>query len=55
MAKDKNRDDYLRKVFLEIDKVKDNVRSIVLVAHGFLELLINTLVENKCQNHNKIC
>ena len=54
MARAKNKNDYLRKVFLEIDKVKDNDRIIMLIAHGFLELLINTLVGKKCQNHKKI-
>ena len=38
----------------ELDLVKDHPRMLVLVAHGFLELLINMMIEKNINNHKKI-
>ena len=44
----------LLKVIGEIETLKDHGRSCVIVAHGFLELLVNILVRNKCKNAVRI-
>ena len=49
----KQKDDLLE-IISELDKVKDNHRSLILISHGFIELLINILVDTKCKNSNKI-
>lgn len=38
----------------EIDSVNHNPRFQIIVAHGVLELLVNTLVEHCCKNGKKI-
>ena len=42
------------KFFGELYKVKDNPRLVALLGHGFLELLINTLIDAQCKNAKKI-
>jgi len=38
--------------FRELSKVQDNQRLLVIVTHGFIELLINTIIDAHC-NHGK--
>ncbi|MBV9959742.1 MAG: hypothetical protein JO360_15060 [Acidobacteria bacterium] len=47
-------DDTIIKVFMELGKVKESPRLLVLVAHGFIELLVNTVIDAKCKNSKKI-
>jgi hypothetical protein len=42
--------DTLLRFHVEISKVKDDERLLVLSTHGFHELLINTLIEAKCKH-----
>ena len=49
-----NKNDPLIKIFRELDKVKSDHRSLVLVTNGFLELLVETLIRARCRNHKKI-
>ena len=42
------------KVFGELDVLADHPRACIVVAHGFLELLVNILVEAKCKSGGKI-
>ena len=42
------------KVFGEIDALAGHDRACAIVAHGFLELLVNILVEAKCKSGAKI-
>lgn len=46
--------DNLPKIIREIEKVKDNPRALVLITHGFLEMMIDILVKNKCENQGRI-
>jgi hypothetical protein len=39
--------------FQEVKKVSDNQRSIVIITHGFIELLINTIIEARCKHGKK--
>jgi hypothetical protein len=39
--------------FRELSKVKDNQRSLVIVTHGFIELLVNTLIAEHCKHGKK--
>lgn len=47
------RDEPIVKFFRELDKVKDDQRSLVLVTNGILELLVETLVKSKCKNQKR--
>lgn len=40
--------------FLELQKVKDDHRSLVLVTNGVLELFIETLIKARCKNAKRI-
>jgi hypothetical protein len=42
------------RVFRELQHVQDNPRLAVLIAHGFIELLVNAVVDAKCKNAKKI-
>lgn len=42
------------RVFRELHNVQDNDRLLVLVTHGFLELLVNALIDAKCKNAKRI-
>jgi hypothetical protein len=46
--------DLLLKVHKELVAMKGNPRSQIFVVHGFLELLINTIVKGKAKNGSKI-
>ncbi|ELE6591612.1 hypothetical protein NDJ14_16980 [Vibrio alginolyticus] len=48
------KDDMLIRVFRELSIVKDNTRLLILVTNGFLELLVNRLIETKTKNAKKI-
>ncbi|HGH6027991.1 TPA: hypothetical protein AB5H75_004022 [Vibrio mimicus] len=48
------KEDMLFRVFRELSIVKDNTRLLVLVTNGFMELLINRLIETKTKNAKKI-
>ena len=48
------RDSLFLRVFRELHNVQDNDRLLVLVTHGFLELLINALIDAKCKNAKRI-
>ena len=41
----KEKKDILVSFFNELHKVEDNDRSLVVVSHGFIELLINTIID----------
>jgi hypothetical protein len=47
-------DHVIAKVFGELESVKGQPRACVVVTHGFVELLVNMLVEEKCKNAPKI-
>ncbi|GAG88789.1 unnamed protein product [marine sediment metagenome] len=47
-------DDQLIRFHKEIGRVKDDERLLVLVTHGFIELLLNVIVEAKCKRAKKI-
>ena len=40
--------------YVELGKVKDNDRSLVLITNGFLELLVEVLIKNKCKSSKRI-
>lgn len=40
--------------FKHLQKVHYDQRLLVIVTHGFIELLLNTVIEAKCKNSNKI-
>lgn len=42
------------RVFCELWNVRDNDRLLVIVSHGFIELLVNTLVDAKCKTPKKV-
>ena len=44
----------LTRVLRELQNVADNPRLLVLIAHGFIELLVNTLIDEKCKNSKKL-
>lgn len=40
--------------YVELEKVKDSDRSLILITNGFLELLIESLIRKKCKRSKKI-
>ncbi|MBI3464953.1 MAG: hypothetical protein HY000_18140 [Planctomycetes bacterium] len=42
------------RVFRELYHVQDNPRLLILISHGFIELLVNALIDAKCKNAKKI-
>jgi len=46
--------DLIIQVFKELDLVKDHTRLLVLVTHGFIELLTNALIDHYLKNSKKI-
>jgi len=42
------------RVMREMHNVQDNHRLLVIIAHGFIELLVSTLVKAKCKNASKL-
>jgi len=61
MAKHSDRDEHsthrtdpLATFLEELSRVQDDHRLLVLVAHGVVELFVNTIAESKCQHGEKI-
>jgi len=52
--REKVKKDLLFRVFRELAAMKGNPRSQIFVAHGFLELLIHTIIKAKAKNGRKI-
>lgn len=50
----KNPDDYLFKIFKELKSIKGNDRHYILVLNGFLEILVNVLIEDKLKEPKSI-
>jgi len=46
-------DDILIAFSNEMEKVKENSRSLVIVTHGFIELLLNTVIDSKLKHGKK--
>jgi hypothetical protein len=46
--------DPLMRFFQEIGRVKNDQRLLLLVSHGVLELLVNSLIDLKCKNAKRI-
>ncbi|GJL93557.1 hypothetical protein [Hyphococcus sp.] len=42
------------RMFMEVNRVRGNSRSVVLVAHGFLELMVGELIKAKLKNAGKV-
>lgn len=49
-----HKNDPLMRYHRELEKVKDDARSLVLVTNGFFELLIQSLIKAKCKNAKRI-
>jgi len=48
-------DDILLAFYKELEKVRDNQRSLVIISHGFIELILNTIIDIKLKHgKNKI-
>lgn len=57
MLKEENHkkpDDILLSFHIEINKVKDNERSVVIITHGFIELLITAIATTLCKEGKRI-
>lgn len=57
MSEDKEKsyiNDPMIRFFHDLYKVRENQRLVVILSHGFLELLINTLIDANCKNAKKI-
>jgi hypothetical protein len=52
-AEVENRNPFL-KVLASLYRMRDEPRLLVLVTHGFIELLINAIADEKCRNASKI-
>ena len=48
-SQDNSEKNVFQALFPELKKVKDNQRSLVLITHGFIELLLNSIIDNKCK------
>jgi len=46
--------DLILQVFKELSLVKDHSRLLVLVTHGFIELLVNALIDHHLKNSKKV-
>lgn len=46
--------DLIFEVFKELSFVKNHIRLLILVTHGFLEMLINALAEHHLKNNKKV-
>ena len=49
----RNHDDILIAFYKELDKVKDNDRALIIIAHGFIELMINTIITSQLKHGKK--
>ena len=47
-------EDQKLKFHKEIARVKDDERLLILVTHGFIELLLNVVIDGKCKRAKKI-
>ena len=54
MAQNEDTDDFLTRVFKELNDQQNNARHCVILMHGFIELLINVLIEAHCKNGKQI-
>jgi hypothetical protein len=50
----KQGEDFMHRVLRELGEQQDNHRHCVVLMHSFLELLLNTLIEAKCRNAERI-
>jgi len=48
------KDDLIMQIFKELSLVKGHTRLLVLVTHGFIELLVNALVDHHLKNSKKV-
>jgi len=48
-----NEEDVIFAFFKELNKMSDNQRLLVIVTHGFVELLLNTIIDVKCKHGKK--
>src|SRR5262245_42192408 len=48
------RNSLLVRVLRELEQVQDSPRLMVLIAHAFLELLVNAVIDAKCKNAKRI-
>lgn len=48
------KNDLIIQVFKELSLVKDHTRLLVLVTHGFIELLVNALIDHHLKNSKKV-
>ena len=48
-SQDNSGKDILLALFGELGKVKENHRSLILITNGFLELLLNSIIDHKCK------
>ncbi len=46
--------DVFPRLMKELQDVRDNPRAIILVTHGFLEMMVDILVKEKCRKQSKI-
>ena len=53
MKNSKNEEGVLESFFDELKVVEKNSRSLVIIANGYIELFINTLIDEKCKNGKK--
>ena len=52
--KNKNTDNgVLEAFFEELNSVKDHHRSLIIIIHGYIELFLNRIIDNKCKHGKK--
>lgn len=47
---EKNNDDVLAAFIGELNNVKQHHRSLVIITHGFIELFLNRIIDEKCKH-----
>jgi hypothetical protein len=50
---EKNNEDVLITFFTELNNIKQNNRSLVIITHGYIELFLNRIIDEKCKNRKK--
>ena len=50
---EKNNKDVLSSFIRELNSVKHNQRSLVIITYGYVELLLNRIIDEKCKNGKK--
>ncbi len=53
LTNSKKNNDVLESFFEELIAVEEHHRSLVIIAHGYIELFLNNIIDEKCKHGKK--